>query len=197
MKYLVLATHNKGKIAEFEELLAPLQVEIKPVSDYNAPVPAETGSSFAENALIKARAACAISGYPALADDSGICVTVLGGAPGIYAADWAETGQGRDFNMAMQKVHDKLGDTEDRSAWFEIALALVFPNEQEEVFTGTVQGHLIWPPRGDKGMGYDPMFVAEGMDKSFAEIQPEQKNAISHRARAVEQFMTYMRSMAA
>ena len=193
---LLLATHNKGKVKEFDDMLGGLGVEIKSASDFDLPEPEETENTFSGNALLKARAGCKATGLPTLADDSGFCVSTLDGQPGIYSARWAETEQGRDFSLAMQKVHDKVGDSEDEAAWFMAVLALVYPDGREEVFEGRIDGALVWPPRGDKGFGYDPIFVPEGLDKTFAEIEPSEKHAMSHRARAVEKFLDYLKSQA-
>ncbi len=197
MQTLVLATHNQGKVKEFQEMLGGLGVEIKSASDFDLPEPEETDNSFSGNALLKARAACKVTGLPCLADDSGFCVTALGGAPGIYSARWAETEAGRDFSMAMARVEGELGTEGDRSSYFMAVLALVYPDGHEEVFEGRIDGQAVWPPRGDKGFGYDPIFVADGMDKTFAEIDPSEKHAVSHRARAVAKFLDYMKAQAA
>lgn len=188
---LVIATHNAGKLREISALVAPYGMAVISAGELGLPEPEETGTTFAENALIKARSAAA-AGYPALADDSGLEVTALGGRPGVYTADWAERqafeGEpGRDWYMAMGKVEGLLaeqGADVDRSARFVCTLALVWPDGEEAVFEGEVQGSLIWPPRGALGFGYDPVFVAKGMDQSFAEIAPDAKHAISHRADA-------------
>lgn len=181
-KKLVLATHNPGKVREIATLLAPYDVEVVAAGDLGLPEPEETGSTFAENALLKARAAATASGLPALADDSGLCVWALFGEPGIYSARWA--GPDKDFTKAMARVHDELMMEDDRSASFICALALAQPDGAAEVFEGRVDGTLIWPPRGDKGFGYDPMFVPQGHDVTFGEMNPVAKHAISHRARA-------------
>lgn len=196
MKTLLIATHNAKKVKEFEELLAPFSLTIKSSADFSLKEPEETGITFRENALIKARAGCASSGVITLADDSGFCVAALSGAPGVYSADWAETENGRDFSMAMEKVWERMGGAKDMSAWFTCVLALAYPDGRYELFEGRVDGHIVWPPRGDYGFGYDPMFVPEGYDKTFAEMGLEEKNAISHRARAVEKFLSYMRDYA-
>ncbi len=188
---LVLATHNKGKVKEFEALLKGLVGEIKSAADWNLIEPAETGTTFVENATIKAMASMQATGLPALADDSGICVRALNDEPGVYTADWA--GYPRDFNKAMALVHEKIGDAVDRSAYFASVLVLAYPDGRVESFEGKVHGHLTWPPRGDKGFGFDPMFIAEGYDKTFAEIEPEEKNKISHRARAVEKLIHHLK----
>ncbi|MFO1153217.1 MAG: RdgB/HAM1 family non-canonical purine NTP pyrophosphatase [Rhodospirillales bacterium] len=179
---LVIASHNKGKVSEIGDLLAPYGVSAVSVGDLGLPVPDETGETFAENAEIKARAAAEATGLPALADDSGLCVGALAGAPGIRSADWA--GPKRDFDLAMRRVQKMLEDSEERRASFVCALALVWPDGRIETFEGTVAGDLIWPPRGKRGFGYDPMFVPDGHSQTFGEMSPEQKHAISHRAAA-------------
>jgi XTP/dITP diphosphohydrolase len=189
---LVIATHNAGKLREISALLAPYGVECLSAGDLGLPEPAETGTTFAQNALIKAHAAARAANLPALADDSGLCVHALGGRPGVYTADWAERqwfeGEpGRDWYMAMGKIEGLLcerGPAADRSAHFACTLALAWPDGAEAVYEGTVEGNLIWPPRGARGFGYDPVFVARGMSETFAEIDPEQKHRISHRADA-------------
>jgi XTP/dITP diphosphohydrolase len=185
---LVVASHNPGKVREIEELLAPYGIVAKSAAELNLPEPEETGSSFAENAALKARAAAMASGLPALADDSGLAVTALGGAPGIYSARWA--GPEKDFSLAMARVQRELKErnTEDYSGKFVCALALAEPNGETEIFEGEVDGHLEFPPRGTKGFGYDPIFVADGMTQTFGEIEPAQKHAMSHRARAFAKF---------
>ncbi|MCG2839652.1 RdgB/HAM1 family non-canonical purine NTP pyrophosphatase [Sandaracinobacter sp. RS1-74] len=184
---LVLASHNKGKLKEIAELLAPFGIEAVPASEFGLPEPEETEDSFAGNALLKARFAAKGSGLPALSDDSGLCVEALGGEPGVYTADWAETGNGRDWLLAMTKVEDRLqalGPDASRAAEFVCVLALVWPDGREETFEGRVAGTLAWPPRGEMGFGYDPVFVPEGHRQSFAELDPAEKKAISHRAQA-------------
>ncbi len=189
---LVIASHNAGKVREIRALLEPFGIEPVSAGDLGLPEPEETGTTFAENALLKAHAAARASGLPALADDSGLCVAALGDAPGVYTADWAEKqpfegGPGRDWYMAMGKVEGKLaelGPDADRSAWFICTLALAWPDGHEEVFEGRVNGTLAWPPRGRMGFGYDPVFVPLGRAQSFAELDPAEKHAISHRADA-------------
>ena len=189
---LVIASHNRGKVREIGALLAPYDMEAVSAGDLGLPEPAETGTSFAENALIKARASAQGSGLVSLADDSGLCVAGLGGAPGVYTADWAEQqpyegGPGRDWYMAMGKVEGKLvviGPDADRSAYFACTLALGWPDGHHEIFEGKCHGSLTWPPRGTMGFGYDPVFVPEGREQTFAEIDPAEKQAISHRADA-------------
>jgi XTP/dITP diphosphohydrolase len=189
---LVIASHNAGKVREIRALLAPFGIEPISAGELGLPEPDETGTSFAENALLKAHASAQGSGLPALADDSGLCVAALGGAPGVYTADWAETqvfegGPGRDWYMAMGKVEGKLaelGPDTDRGAYFICTLALAWPDGHQEVFEGRVQGSLTWPPRGLLGFGYDPVFVPEGRSETFAELDPQEKHAMSHRADA-------------
>ncbi len=189
---LVIATHNAGKLREIGALIAPYGMEPVSAGDLGLPEPEETGTTFAENALLKARSAAQGAGLPALADDSGLCVAALGGRPGVHTADWAERqafegSPGRDWYMAMGKVEGMLaalGPDVDRSAYFTCTLALVWPDGHEALFEGRVHGSLTWPPRGTLGFGYDPVFVATGMDRTYAEIDPEQKHAISHRADA-------------
>lgn len=184
---LVLASHNKGKLVEIAALLGPLGIETVPASAFGLAEPEETEDSFAGNALLKARFAAAGSGLPALSDDSGLCVDALGGAPGVYTADWAETPAGRDWMLAMQKVEDKLqalGPSVSRRAEFACTLAIAWPDGREATFEGRVPGTLVWPPRGDLGFGYDPVFVPEGYAQTFAELDPAEKHAISHRAKA-------------
>lgn len=184
---LVLASHNSGKLKEIAALLSPFGIETLSASSFGLTEPAETEDNFAGNALIKARFACAGSGLPALADDSGLSVDALGGEPGVYTADWAETPTGRDWMLAMQKVEDKLaelGPDVSRRGSFHCTLALVWPDGREELFEGEMPGTLVWPPRGEKGFGYDPVFVPEGHSQTFAEMEPEAKHAISHRAKA-------------
>lgn len=179
---LIIATHNPGKAREIEALLNPFVQIFYTAADLNLPEPEETGVTFEENAVIKARAASLASGKAALADDSGLSVSALGGGPGIYSARWA--GPEKDFNLAMRKVNEALEGQDDRSAAFICVLSLAWPDGHVESFEGRVEGRLIWPPRGDKGFGYDPIFVPEGYDKTFAEIDPEEKHKISHRAKA-------------
>ncbi|MFA7441715.1 MAG: RdgB/HAM1 family non-canonical purine NTP pyrophosphatase [Sphingomonadaceae bacterium] len=187
---LVLASHNKGKLAEIAELVAPFGIEALSAASFGLEEPAETEDSFAGNALIKARFSANATQLPALADDSGLEVTALGGEPGVYTADWAETPDGRDWMLAMHKVEDRLqalGPDMPRDACFVCTLALVWPGGEEALFEGRIAGHLVWPPRGENGFGYDPMFVPDGYDQTFGEMDPAQKHAISHRARAFAQ----------
>ena len=189
---LVIATHNAGKLKEISALLAPFGVECISAGSLGLPEPAETGTTFIANALIKARAAAEASGLPALADDSGLSVAALDGKPGVYTADWAERqwfegAPGRDWYMAMGKVEGLLqakGPDVPRDAWFSCVLALAWPDGAHAVYEGRVDGTLTWPPRGAMGFGYDPVFVPTGSAQTFAEIAPEEKHAISHRADA-------------
>ncbi|MCT2399598.1 RdgB/HAM1 family non-canonical purine NTP pyrophosphatase [Novosphingobium mangrovi (ex Huang et al. 2023)] len=191
-KRLVIATHNAGKLREISALLAPFGIECLSAGQLGLPEPEETGTTFAENALIKAHAAAKASQLPALADDSGLSVTALGGRPGVYTADWAERqwfegDPGRDWYMAMGKVEGLLceqGDDVDRSCWFSCTLAIAWPEGDEVVYEGRVNGTFSWPPRGTMGFGYDPVFVPEGRDMTFAQLDPEEKHKISHRADA-------------
>jgi XTP/dITP diphosphohydrolase len=189
---LVIATHNAGKLREIRALLAPYGMDCLSAGDLGLPEPAETGTSFTENALIKAHAAASAANLPALADDSGLSVAALGGAPGVYTADWAEAapfegGPGRDWYLAMGKVEGKLaqlGADTPRDGWFSCVLALAWPDGSQAVYEGRIDGTLIWPPRGTMGFGYDPVFVPQGDTRSFAELDPHEKHGISHRARA-------------
>jgi XTP/dITP diphosphohydrolase len=184
---LVIATHNKGKLDEFAALLAPYAKNIVSSGALGLPEPEETGVTFAENAVLKARATAEAAGMPALADDSGLCVTALKNAPGIYSARWA--GPKRDFSVAMKRVQDELENNKDRSAHFICALALAWPDGHVEIIEGRVDGTIIWPPRGDKGFGYDPIFVPDGHSVSFAEMDAREKDAASHRGKAVRELV--------
>ncbi|MDE1986883.1 MAG: RdgB/HAM1 family non-canonical purine NTP pyrophosphatase [Alphaproteobacteria bacterium] len=185
---LLVASHNPGKVREIAALLAPHGVGVRGAAELGLEEPEETGTTFAENAALKARTAAAASGLVALADDSGLSVAALDGAPGIYSARWA--GPKKDFSVAMARVERELQErvVQDRSAKFVCALALATPQGDVEIFEGEVHGQLVFPPRGGKGFGYDPIFVAEGLTQTFGEIDPAQKHAISHRARAFEKF---------
>ncbi len=181
---LIAATHNAGKVRELRELMEPLGFEIVSAIELDLPEPEETEATFTGNAVLKARAAAEATGAPALSDDSGLAVNALGGAPGIYSARWA--GEPQDFYKAMEKVEHELGQMggDDRSAKFVCALAIVWPDGHAEVFEGEVHGELVWPPRGDKGFGYDPAFVARDETLTFGEMDPVRKHAMSHRADA-------------
>ena len=186
---LVIASHNAGKVAEIADLLAPLGIAVESAGDLGLPEPVEDGATFTENAVLKARAAAVASDRPALADDSGLAVTALGGAPGIYSARWAETGSGRDFTAAMTRVQAELDGGADRSASFICVLALAWPDGHVETFEGTVAGEIVWPPRGDRGFGYDPIFRPLGDGRSFGEFDPDEKHACSHRAAAFRKML--------
>ena len=193
MKTILLATHNQGKVLEFEQMFEGMGIEFKSARDFDLAEPIETENTFEGNALLKARAACVATGQPSLADDSGLCVDALDGAPGIYSARWGETPTGRDFDVAMALVNEELGGiTKDHTAYFIAVLAYVLPNGEEHLFEGRMTGHLTWPMRGKKGHGYDPIFVPEGHDITCAEMNAAGKNAISHRAKAVEKFKIFM-----
>ena len=179
---VVIASHNPGKVEEIAVLLSEFGIEARGAGELGLAEPTETGASFAANAILKARAAACASGQSALADDSGLEVAALAGRPGIHSARWA--GRTRDFGAAMLKLHDVLGEAADRRARFVCALALCWPDGHREVFEGEVRGHLVWPPRGTRGFGYDPVFVPEGRTRTFAEMAPDEKRRISHRADA-------------
>lgn len=182
---LVIASHNAGKVREIAELLGPYGVEPVSAGALGLPEPEETGTTFIANAELKALASATASGMPSLADDSGLCVAALGGDPGIYSARWA--GEGKDFSLAMSKVNEALdaqGPDAPRDAHFVCALSLAWPDGHVESFEGRVDGTIVWPPRGDKGFGYDPIFVPTGHAISFAEMDPAAKHAMSHRADA-------------
>ncbi len=184
---IVVASHNPGKVREIGELLAPYGVEAISAGELALPEPEETGTTFAANAILKAQAAAEAAGLPALSDDSGLAVDALDGAPGIYSARWA--GPDKDFALAMRNLEEKLQskgavEPEDRTAHFVCALCIAWPDGVNAVFEGRVSGSLTWPPRGHNGFGYDPVFVPEGLDQTFGEIDPAEKHAMSHRARA-------------
>ena len=184
---LVIASHNAGKVREITALLAPYGIEPVSAASLDIPEPEETGTTFAANAELKARYSADLSGLVALADDSGLCVDALGGDPGVYTANWAETPDGRDWQLAMRKVEDALaakGPEAGRDAHFVCVLSLCWPDGHVESFEGRAEGRLVWPPRGAVGFGYDPVFVPLGREQTFAEIAPEEKHAISHRADA-------------
>jgi len=176
---LVIASHNQGKVEEIAALLAPFAVSTTPAAALGLPQPEETGDSFEANAALKARSAAEAGGLPALADDSGLVVPALGGAPGIYSSRWA--GPTKDFHSAMQRLQRELGDR-DRKGVFVAVLALAWPEGHIELFRGEVAGRLEWPPRGNRGFGYDPIFVPEGGVETFGEMEPAEKHKISHRA---------------
>jgi len=184
---LLVATHNKGKLEEIADLLAPFSVTVTSAAELGLPEPAETGTTFAENARIKAHAAAAATGLIALSDDSGIEIDALDNAPGVYTADWAETPDGRDFEMAMRKTHDLLEAKQaphPRHARFCCTLVMAWPDGHDEVFAGVMPGQIIWPMRGDQGHGYDPIFQPDSYNITFGEMDRWEKNRISHRADA-------------
>ena len=199
---IVVASHNAGKLREFADLLAPFGLEAKSAKEFGLPEPEETGTTFEENAYIKAFAAAKATGQPALSDDSGLCVDALGGAPGVYTADWATLPEGgRDFGMAMQRTEvalQEVGAKEpaERKGRFVAVICLAFPDGSAEYFRGEAEGTLVWPPRGDLGFGYDPVFLPDGHERTFGEMSAEEKHgwkpgmasALSHRARAFQKF---------
>ncbi|MGD9913077.1 MAG: non-canonical purine NTP pyrophosphatase [Rhizobiaceae bacterium] len=196
---IVVASHNKGKLEEIAALIGPHGFEAKSAADYGLAEPPEDGTTFEQNAYTKAFAAASATGLPALSDDSGICVDALGGQPGVYTADWAEKpdGSGRDFLMAMERTDTALREAgavqpSQRTARFVSVLCLCWPDGHAEYFRGEVEGTLVWPPRGTKGHGYDPVFLPVGHDRTFGEMEPAEKNGIgeplSHRARSFAKF---------
>jgi len=199
---IVVASHNAGKLAEFADLLGPFGLEAKSAKEFGLPEPEETGTTFEENAYIKAFAAASATGLPALSDDSGLVVDALGGAPGVYTADWATRPDGsRDFMMAMQKTETALAEAgasqpAQRSGRFVAVICLCFPDGEAEYYRGEAEGSLVWPPRGDSGFGYDPVFLPQGKTRTFGEMTAEEKHgwkpgmptALSHRAKAFQKF---------
>jgi XTP/dITP diphosphohydrolase len=184
---LLVATHNAGKLEEIADLLRPYGINVVGAAELNLPEPVETEDNFIGNARIKAHAAAQSTGLPALADDSGIAIDALNGAPGVYTADWAETPNGRDFELAMTRAHDALEVANapfPRTAQFCCTLVLAWPNGHDEVFEGVMRGQIVWPMRGDQGHGYDPIFQPEGYDLTFGEMDRWEKNRISHRSDA-------------
>ncbi len=184
---IVVATHNEGKLAEIRELLRENAIGVVGAAELELPEPDETGSTFIENARIKAHAAALATGLPALADDSGIEIDALAGAPGVYTADWSETPNGRDFKMAMARTHQELeaiSAAKPRTARFCCTFVLAWPDGHDEVFEGNMEGAVVWPMRGEQGHGYDPIFQPSGYDLTFGEMDRDTKNNISHRADA-------------
>jgi XTP/dITP diphosphohydrolase len=197
MSPLVIASHNEGKVREIRELLAPLKITVTSAGFLRLPEPEETGSSFADNAKIKSQSAAMLSGHYALADDSGLCVAALGDAPGIYSARWA--GPDKDFAAAMERVRAELmqknTEPQGAKAHFVCVLSFTSPEGKTELFEGSVHGTLTFPPRGNMGFGYDPIFIPQGHQITFGEMEPVAKHAISHRARAFEKFVAYLEAM--
>lgn len=189
---IILASHNSGKVREIRTLLSPLGFVVKSAGELGLPEPEETGKTFAENAAIKSEAAAGATGLAAIADDSGLVVRALNGAPGVHSARWA--GRKRDFGRAMARIEHELNDlgARDHSAKFVCALAFTRPGKRTEIFEGEVAGHLTFPPRGDNGFGYDPIFVAGDMTETFGEIEPSRKDTISHRARAFAKLTAFL-----
>jgi XTP/dITP diphosphohydrolase len=201
-KKIVVASHNAGKLREFADLLGPFGLETKSAKEYGLPEPEETGTTFEENAYIKAHAAAVATGLPAMSDDSGLMVDALDGAPGVYTANWAEKPDGsRDFGMAMQRTEAALQDAgateaRQRTGRFVAVICLAFPDGEAEYYRGEAEGRLVWPPRGELGFGYDPVFLPAGFDKTFGEMSAQEKHgwkpgdaeALSHRARAFKKF---------
>ena len=182
----MLASANPGKVRELSALVAPHGIRVVPISDFVSGELVEDGQTFEDNALQKARYATSVSGLPALSDDSGFCVAGLGGQPGIHSARWA--GASRDFSAAMERVRQTLDSTADPSAHFVCVLAICFPDSTSLTFRGEVHGRFCWPPRGQHGFGYDPVFIPDGHDRTFAEMSPDEKEALSHRRHAFDQF---------
>ncbi len=201
-KKIVVASHNAGKLREFADLMAPFGLEAKSAAEYGLPEPDETGTTFEENAYIKAYAAAKATGLPALSDDSGLVIDALGGQPGVYTANWAETPDGtRDFGIAMQRAEVAMQEVgavepEQRKGRFVAVICLAWPDGEAEYFRGEAEGTLVWPPRGHCGFGYDPVFLPDGHERTFGEMTAEEKHgwkpgqaeALSHRARAFQKF---------
>lgn len=187
---LVVATHNKGKLRELNEMFKGRVAKLSSASDYGVESPEETGTTFIENALIKAQVVAKATGKPALADDSGICISALNGAPGVYSADWAEEpGKPRDFYMAMERVRKEMGASTDKKAHFVSCLVLAWPDGHYEAVEGYAHGTISFPPRGEKGFGYDPIFVPDGETRSYGEMEQSEKEQTSHRADAFRKLL--------
>jgi XTP/dITP diphosphohydrolase len=186
---LLIATHNAGKLAELRALLQPYIEDISSAGEQGLPEPIEDGGSFKANALIKARAACKASGWPALADDSGLCITALNDRPGVDTANWTKRGL-----EGITELHEAMGSETDRSATCVCVLALVYPDGREELFEGRVSGAIVWPPRGPNGFGYDGIFRPEGEVRTYGEMDRDEKSALSHRGKALDQLLVYLRS---
>ena len=186
-KEIVLATHNKGKISEFSLMMKPFGLGVISASDLDLPEPEETGKTFEENAILKAKAGALASGKVVLADDSGLSVNAIDGKPGIYSARWA--GEQKDFDMAMSKVNEELGNNADRRAAFIAVIAVAWPDGQVETFEGRVEGEIVWPPRGNGGFGYDPIFQPAKEERTFGQMSPEEKKSMSHRGNAFKKMI--------
>lgn len=196
---IVLATHNEGKLREFRDLLKEFGANAVSAAKLGLEAPDETGEDFESNALIKALHASEMSGWPALADDSGLCIDALDGKPGVRSADWAEGPGGRDFERAMRLVHGRLREAnakEPVTARFVSVLCLAWPDGSKEFFRGTAEGRITWPGRGSFGFGYDPIFVPSGETRTFGEMRPDEKHAVSHRARAIRKLGKGLRASA-
>lgn len=194
LKELIFASHNKGKIKEIKELLAPLNIAVKTSDDIEIPDVEETGTTFAENSLLKSSAIAKITGIACIADDSGLCVDALNGAPGVYSARYAPN---RDFDKGMEKLLTEMKEStnKSRSAHFSCVISLAYPDGKYEIFEGRVDGHIAEKKQENGGFGYDPLFIPNGFDKSFAELGSEVKNSISHRARAMQKLLAYLKSL--
>lgn len=186
---LVIASHNAGKVAEIAEMIAPLAIHAISAGGANVSEPEETGATFEENAILKAEHCMHATGLASLADDSGLVVPAIGGAPGIYSARWA--GPDKNFNAAFDRIRSELGN-KPADAYFICVLALCLPDGTTNTFEGRIEGSLVFPPRGDNGFGYDPIFIPEGHTVTFGEFEPNEKNRISHRARAFTKFMDFL-----
>ena len=187
---IIVASHNPGKVKEINILLNDIGIAALPISNFSKEEPIEDGKTFAENALIKARSAKKLSQQTSLADDSGLCVDALDGHPGIHSARWA--GENKDFNLAMSTIEKKISALKNKNAYFICVLALVTQNDEEYVFEGKIHGKLVFPPRGKKGFGYDPIFIPEKKLLTFGEMEPEHKDLISHRAQAFKKFKEHI-----
>ena len=194
LKELIFASHNKGKIKEIKELLAPLNIAVKTSDDIVIPDVEETGTTFAENSLLKSSTIAKMTGIACIADDSGLCVDTLNGAPGVYSARYAPN---RDFDKGMEKLLTEMKESSNksRSAHFSCVISLAYPDGKYEIFEGRVDGHIAEKKQGNGGFGYDPLFIPDGFDKSFAELGSEIKNNISHRARAMQKLLAYLKSL--
>jgi XTP/dITP diphosphohydrolase len=194
LKKLIFASHNKGKIKEIKELLAPLNIAVKTSDDIEIPDVEETGTTFAENSLLKSSAIAKMTGIACIADDSGLCVDALNGASGVYSARYAPN---RDFDKGMEKLLTEMKESSNksRSAHFSCVISLAYPDGKYEIFEGRVDGHIAEKKQGNGGFGYDPLFIPDGFDKSFAELGSEIKNNISHRARAMQKLLAYLKSL--